>query len=47
VLAQAFPSLAIVGPRTPQEIATTLPALVVALAPAEVAWLNLETEDFA
>jgi aryl-alcohol dehydrogenase-like predicted oxidoreductase len=47
VLAQAFPSLAIVGPRTPEEIASTLPALAAALAPAEVAWLNLETEDFA
>jgi aryl-alcohol dehydrogenase-like predicted oxidoreductase len=42
VLAQAFPSFAIVGPRTPGEVASTLPGLVVALEPADAAWLNLE-----
>lgn len=47
VLAQAFPSFAIVGPRTPQEIASTLPGLEVPLTPAEVAWLNFEADDLA
>lgn len=42
VLAQPFPSLALIGPRSPGEIASTLPALAVDLTPGEVAWLNLE-----
>lgn len=42
VLAQVFPSFALVGPRSPGEIASTLPGLAVSLSPAEVAWLNLE-----
>jgi len=42
VLAQSFPSLALIGPRSPGEIASTLPALAVVLSPEEVAWLNLE-----
>jgi predicted dehydrogenase/aryl-alcohol dehydrogenase-like predicted oxidoreductase len=42
VLAQSFPSLALVGPRSPGEIASTLPALAVKLTAQEVAWLNLE-----
>jgi aryl-alcohol dehydrogenase-like predicted oxidoreductase len=42
VLAQPFPSLALIGPRSAGEIASTLPALSVALSPEEVAWLNLE-----
>jgi predicted dehydrogenase/aryl-alcohol dehydrogenase-like predicted oxidoreductase len=44
VLAQSFPSLALVGPRSPGEIASTLPALGVSLRSNEVAWLNLEAE---
>ena len=44
VLAQSFPSLALVGPRSPGEIASTLPAFNVKLSPKEVAWLNLEAE---
>lgn len=44
VLAQPFPSLALIGPRSPGEIASTLPALGVSLTPEEVAWLNLEQE---
>jgi aryl-alcohol dehydrogenase-like predicted oxidoreductase len=44
VLTQPFPSLALIGPRSPGEIASTLPALGVSLAPEEVAWLNLERE---
>ncbi len=45
VLAQSFSSLALVGPRSPGEIATTLPSLGVMLTAKEVAWLNLETDD--
>jgi len=44
VLAQSFPSLALVGPRSPGEIASTLPALGLKLSAKEVAWLNLEAE---
>jgi predicted dehydrogenase/aryl-alcohol dehydrogenase-like predicted oxidoreductase len=42
VLAQGFPSLALVGPRSPGEIASTLPGLSVKLSASEVCWLNLE-----
>ena len=42
VLGQTFPSLALVGPRSPGEIATTLPALGIKLTAQEVQWLNLE-----
>jgi predicted dehydrogenase/aryl-alcohol dehydrogenase-like predicted oxidoreductase len=42
VLAQSFPSLAIIGPRSPGEIVSTLPALGVNLSSDEVKWLNLE-----
>lgn len=45
VLAQPFPSLALIGPRTADEIASTLPALTLDLTPAEVAWLNLEADQ--
>jgi predicted dehydrogenase/aryl-alcohol dehydrogenase-like predicted oxidoreductase len=41
VLAQPFPSLALVGPRSPGEIASTLPALTVEITPEELDWLNL------
>ena len=44
VLAQSFPSLALVGPRSPGEIASTLPALGLKLSAKEVAWLNLEAD---
>ncbi len=44
VLAQNFPSLALVGPRSPGEIASTLPGLVVKLSSAEIGWLNLQTD---
>ena len=43
VLAQSFPSLALIGPRSPGELASTLPGLGLNLTAAEVAWLNLET----
>jgi aryl-alcohol dehydrogenase-like predicted oxidoreductase len=41
VLAQAFPSFALVGSRDVSEIDSTLPAVTVNLTPEEVAWLNL------
>ncbi len=42
VLNQSFQSLALVGPRSPGEIAGSLPGATLTLTPAEVAWLNLE-----
>ncbi len=45
VLAQPFPSVALVGPRTAGEIVTTLPALGVGLSGDEVAWLNLQRDE--
>jgi len=45
VLAQSFPSLALVGPRSPGEIASTLPALTLKLSAEEVTWLNLESKN--
>ncbi|NCT11382.1 MAG: Gfo/Idh/MocA family oxidoreductase [Rhodobacterales bacterium] len=44
VLTQPFPSFALIGPRSPGELASTLPALSVALTPGDCAWLNLETD---
>ncbi len=41
VLAQEFPSIALVGPRSPGEIVSTLPSLSIHLSPEEVNWLNL------
>ncbi len=44
VLAQSFPSFALIGPRSPGEIASTLPGVSVNLTSQEAAWLNLESE---
>ena len=44
VLAQDFPSFALVGPRSPGEIVSTLPGLTVTLAPEERDWLNLSRD---
>ena len=44
VLGQSFPSLALIGPRSPGEIASTLPALTLELSEGELAWLNLEAD---
>ena len=44
VLGQGFPSLALIGPRTIEEIRTTLPALGLRLTAGEIAWLNLEQD---
>ncbi|MEM7445596.1 MAG: aldo/keto reductase [Pseudomonadota bacterium] len=45
VLSQSFPSFALIGPRSPGEIVSTLPALTLDLTPSEVAWLNLEADS--
>jgi aryl-alcohol dehydrogenase-like predicted oxidoreductase len=42
VLAQPFPSYAVFGPRTPEEVDGSLVATRVNLSAAELAWLNLE-----
>ena len=44
VLGQSFPSLALIGPRSPGEIASTLPGAALTLTNAEVLWLNLERD---
>ena len=44
VLGQSFPSLALIGPRSPGEIASTLPGAALTLTGAEVLWLNLEAD---
>lgn len=44
VLAQSFPSFALIGPRSAGELASTLPAFTFDLTPADVAWLNLESD---
>lgn len=45
VLAQSFPSLAIVGPRSVGELTSSLAALGVTLTEAEIAWLNLKSDN--
>jgi aryl-alcohol dehydrogenase-like predicted oxidoreductase len=40
VLSQSFPSFALVGPRTIEEINSTLPACAVSLTPEDVRWLD-------
>ncbi len=47
VLGQSFPSFALIGPRSPGEIASTLPVFDIELAPSEIAWLNLEADTRA
>jgi aryl-alcohol dehydrogenase-like predicted oxidoreductase len=44
VLSQPFPSLALIGPRSPGEIVSTLPGAALRLSPEEVRWLNLEQD---
>lgn len=44
VLSQPFPSFALIGPRSPGEIATTMPG-ALRLTAAEVEWLNLERDN--
>ena len=45
VLGQSFPSLALIGPRSPGEIASTLPALSLALSGSDLRRLNLEADS--
>ena len=40
VLSQPFPSFALIGPRTPEELTTSLPALEIELTPDEIRWLD-------
>ena len=42
VLQQPFPTFPLIGPRTIEELRTSLPALDVALSPDGLKWLNLE-----
>jgi aryl-alcohol dehydrogenase-like predicted oxidoreductase len=42
VLGQPFPTFALIGPQTIDELNDAFPALDIALAPAEMCWLNLE-----
>ncbi len=44
VLGQSFPSLALIGPRSPGEIMSTLPGAALKLTEAEILWLNLEKD---
>ena len=42
VLNQPFPTFPLIGPRTLEELRTSLPGLSIDLTPSEVKWLNLE-----
>jgi aryl-alcohol dehydrogenase-like predicted oxidoreductase len=42
VLGQSFPSFALVGPRTTDEIKSSLPACAIKLSQGDLRWLNLE-----
>jgi aryl-alcohol dehydrogenase-like predicted oxidoreductase len=42
VLAQPFPTFALIGPRQLSETVSSLPCLGVTLTPREISWLNLE-----
>ncbi len=44
VLGQSFPSFALVGPRTVEEITGSLPASSLKLSASDLAWLNLESD---
>lgn len=44
VVGQSFPSFALIGPRSPGEIVSTMPGLSVSLTAEELSWLNLESD---
>ncbi|HLK60861.1 MAG TPA: aldo/keto reductase [Chthonomonadaceae bacterium] len=44
VLHQSFPVFALIGPRTLEELHSSLPALDISLTDSEARWLNLESE---
>ena len=43
VLHQAFPSFALIGPRSAGELVSTIKALGISLEASDVSWLNLES----
>ncbi len=45
VLRQPFTSVALIGPRQPSEIVSSMPALELELSAAQLAWLNLERDS--
>jgi len=45
VLQQAFPVFALIGPRTLAELDSCINALALKLSPAQIAWLNLESDS--
>jgi aryl-alcohol dehydrogenase-like predicted oxidoreductase len=44
VLCQPFPTYAVIGPRTAEQLAASVEAVSLDLTPAEIAWLNLEEQ---
>ena len=44
VVCQPFPSFAIIGPRTLEQLTASVEALEIRLSPAELRWLNLEDD---
>jgi aryl-alcohol dehydrogenase-like predicted oxidoreductase len=47
VLNQSFPTCAIIGPRNPDELQSSIEAMHIQFTPDELAWLNLEREGAA
>jgi aryl-alcohol dehydrogenase-like predicted oxidoreductase len=47
VLNQSFPTCAIIGPRNPEELQSSIEAMHIQFTPDELAWLNLEREGAA
>ncbi|MCA1694913.1 MAG: hypothetical protein LC749_09335, partial [Actinobacteria bacterium] len=45
VLGQPFPTYAIIGPRTADELRRSVAALEIDLTPEESRWLNLEIDS--
>ena len=45
VLCQPFPTFALCGPRTLEELRTSLPGVGIELTPGELAWLDLERDQ--
>ncbi|MBL1420649.1 MAG: aldo/keto reductase [Alphaproteobacteria bacterium] len=47
VLGQSFPSFALIGPRSPGEIVSTMAGVNLNLSTTDIAWLNLESDTRA
>lgn len=45
VIGQSFPSFALIGPRSPGEIASTMAGVNLNLSASDIAWLNLEADS--